>query len=119
MAEAMKYLAMGIASSRRLGWIALGLYIVRMNMPASKRGAPMPVYKTMLDYYRAIKGTYKLQETMMSWADDLRMVYFPDELLERLDAIDESWNPFQVKELQKEMVIRRVRRARVELDNMI
>lgn len=113
MAEAMKYLAMAIAASRRLGWIALGLYIERMSTPA-----PLVVrarYKTSLEHYRAIEG-YQFKESIMAWADDYRMVLFPNELDARIEAIDEGWEPFYIKEQRKKVVLRRAERAKQEID---
>ena len=113
MAQAMRYLAMAIAASHRLGWIALGLYIERMNVSAPK---DTPFYKTLLEYQRAMNVEYKFHESMMAWADDIRMLYFPDEFVMRLDAIDDTWEPFHVKEMQKGTIMRRQQRARLEIE---
>lgn len=113
MAEAMRYLAMAIAASNRLGWIALGLYIERMNVAVPAN----PFYKTALEYHRAMNTPYVLHDSIMAWADDYRMVLFPMEFCQRLDAIDDGWGVFHIKEMQKSMLIRRQQRARLELEN--
>jgi len=113
MAEAMRYLAMGIAASRRLGWIALGLYIQKMNVPVPSN----PFYKTLIEYHRAMKTEYQFTESIMVWADDYRMVLFPDEYVKRLDAINDGWGHYHQKEMQKATIMRRACRARLELDN--
>ena len=105
---------MAIAASKRLGWIALGIYIERMNVLA-----PMALrsrYKTMLDWQQATNKEFKLADSLMEWADDYRMVLFPDEFIERLDAIDESKLQFATKELHKAQILRRATRARLELE---
>jgi hypothetical protein len=114
MAEAMRYLAMAIAASHRLGWIALGLYIERMNAapPAN------PFYKTILEYRRAMNDPYEFLESIMGWADDHRMVHFPEEFSRRLDAIDDGWGVYHIKEMQKAHIIRRYQRARNEIENI-
>lgn len=102
---------MAIASSKRLGWIALGIYIQRMNIPA----ATNPFYKTIIDYHRAMSDSYHMIETTMTWADDYRMVMFPNELIQRLEAIDNEWDSYLVKKKRKLFIRRRAERARLEL----
>lgn len=111
-AKAMRYVAMAIASSRRLGWIALGLYIQRMNLSMKN----MPAFDTCLDYYRVINDDYHAVETTMAWADDYRMVMF-NELVERMEAIDDTWDKFWIKEQRKSLVMKRVARTRLELED--
>lgn len=109
--KAMRYLAMAIAASRRLGWIALGLYIHRVNMSATKT----MLYDKLIDYHRAMNNDYHFVETSMKWADDYRMVMF-GELAKRLDAIDDNWGTRFFKENQKSILIRRATNARAEIE---
>lgn len=111
LAIAMRYVAIAIASSRRLGWIALGLYIQRMNLTI-----PMPGYKTSLEYHRAICDDYYAVETTMAWADDFRMIMF-NELVKRMEAIDDTWDALWIKEERKRLVMKKAQRARLELEN--
>lgn len=111
MAKAMKYLAMAIASSRRLGWIALGLYIKRMSMTLPKSDV------NLLEYHRQMGNDYHFVETCMQWADDFRMAMSQRELIQRLDAIDGHRGTFLNKQLQKNNLMRRAQRARLELEN--
>lgn len=116
MAKAMKHLAMAIAASRRLGWIALALYIKRMGMGLPK--TPGRVYfKTLLEYHRSMGNDYHFVETCMQWADDFRMAMYHGELIRRLDIIDSSRNSFLNNQLQKNNLLRRAQRALLELED--
>ena len=114
LSEAFRNISIAIAASHRLGWIALGLYIEKMNVapPAN------PYYKTLLEYHQAMGDEYKFQESIMAWADDYRMILFPNEFIQRLDAIDDGDGAFYTKELQKSLILRRAQRARNEIKNM-
>ncbi len=105
---------MAAAAGRRLGWIALGIYIERMSVPP-----PLVVrakYKNTLEWKRITDGEYKFSESIMEWADDYRMALYPNEFIARLEAIDESTIPFHKKELQKALLLRKLNRARVEIE---
>jgi len=112
----MRYVAIAYAASRRLGWIALGLYIQRMKQELPR--TPNRIYyKTLLDYHRAAGNTYHFVETCLGWADDFRMAMYPEELGQRLDAIEDSWQSYIAKQSQKNVLIRKAQRARLELEN--
>jgi hypothetical protein len=111
MAETMRFIAMAIAASHRLGWIALGLYIQRINLPAEKN----PFYEKLIDYHRAMGNEYHFFESAMKWADDFRMVMF-NELALRVDAIEDNWGPFQIKQQQKSLLMRRAQQTQLELE---
>jgi hypothetical protein len=111
MGDAMKHLAMAIAASQRLGWIALGLYIRKMNISVVEN----PFYKTLIEYHRAMHSEYEFMESIMTWADEYRMVLFPGEFLKRLDAIDNEPSLYHIKERQRRIITRKAERAKLEL----
>ncbi len=118
LAKAMRYVGMAICASRRLGWIALGIYITKMNAPAPL--ALRARYKTLLEYYRGTAGYYHSREyelirSIMEVADDYRMVLYPKEFLARLDAIDKSNLSERAKETQTELILKRANKAKAEL----
>lgn len=112
----MRYVAMAYASSRRLGWIALALYIQRMKMPLPK-AKDGPFYKSLIEYHRAMGNVYHFVETCMGWADDFRMAMYQTELVQRLDAIEDNWGTYLTKQSQKNTIMRKAQRARRELEN--
>lgn len=115
LAKAMKYVGMAISASRRLGWIALGIYIKKMSAPAPL--AMRARYKTLIEYYRRTRE-YEFMPSIMEWADDYRMVLYPNEFLARLDAIDRSSLSEKAKETQAEIILKRANKAKVELKEL-
>lgn len=112
LAEAFRQVGMAIAASKRLGWIALGLYIMRMNAVVIEEN---PFYDSIIEYHRAMGSGYQFIELAMGWADDHRMAMFPEELSMRIEVIDNNWGHIVKKQQQKAMLIRRTKRAQNEL----
>lgn len=127
MCELFRQLGIAIRANHRLGWIALGIYIKRMQSPCPSN----PFYNTYLDYFRSM-GEYKFNDDFFCYAEDFRFLVFPSEIGETFKNIFQFdfslWdNPKKirymhshglqwfdndaVKELERKLVMSAIKRA--------
>jgi hypothetical protein len=115
MDDVFSQIGIAIGASKRLGWIALGLYIERLRQPGhnSRNG----YHETMHEYYRRYNPQhYEMSNVMMMWSDDYRMALFPDELKQRLTMIEGGRATSAVKAAKQNTLVNRAASAKLKLD---